>query len=96
MKDLTHVLKRPLVTEKSADAKEANNVVSFVVDRSANKAEIKSSIEAIFKVAVESVRTVNMAGKRKRAGRVLGKRSNWKKAYVSLKDGESIEIFEGV
>ena len=96
MKDLTHVLKRPLVTEKSAAAKEADNVVSFVVDKGANKAEIKDSIEKIFKVAVESVRTVNMAGKRKRAGSKFGKRSNWKKAYVSLKDGESIEIFEGV
>lgn len=96
MKDFTHVLKRPLVTEKSASAKEANNVVSFVVDKGANKAEIKDSIEKIFKVSVDSVRTVNIAGKRKRAGRLFGKRSNWKKAYVSLKEGESIEIFEGV
>ena len=96
MKDFRNVLKKPLVTEKTAAAKEGNNVVSFVVDKNANKAEIKSSVQKIFNVAVESVRTVNVAGKLKRSGSVFGKRSNWKKAYVSLKDGESIEIFEGV
>ncbi len=96
MKDFGSVLRKPLVTEKTAAAKEENNVVSFVVDKNANKAEIKSSVQKIFNVAVESVRTVNVAGKLKRSGSVFGKRSNWKKAYVSLKDGESIEIFEGV
>jgi len=96
MNNYEQVLKSPIVTEKTTIAKEAGNVVSFVVDKSANKCEIKKSVESMFKVKVDSVRTVNVAGKRKRTGSVFGKRCNWKKAYVALKEGESIEIFEGV
>ena len=96
MKNFGQVLKSPIVTEKTTIAKEAGNVVSFVVDRDANKCEIKKSVESVFKVKVDNVRTINVAGKRKRSGSVFGKRSNWKKAYVALKEGESIEIFEGV
>jgi len=96
MKNFGQVLKSPIITEKTTIAKEAGNVVSFVVDRDANKCEIKKSVESVFKVKVDNVRTVNVAGKRKRSGSVFGKRSNWKKAYVALKEGESIEIFEGV
>ncbi|MDH3975973.1 MAG: 50S ribosomal protein L23 [Deltaproteobacteria bacterium] len=96
MKSYGHILKSPIITEKTTIAKEAGNVVSFVVDRDANKCEIKKSVETVFKVKVDSVRTVQVAGKRKRSRSVMGKRSNWKKAYVALKAGESIEIFEGV
>lgn len=96
MKNYEQILKRPIITEKTTIAKEAGNVVSFVVDREANKCEIKKSVEAVFKVKVDSVKTINVAGKRKRTRSVMGKRCNWKKAYVSLKAGESIEIFEGV
>ena len=96
MKNEGQIIKAPIVTEKTTIAREGNNVVSFAVDRSANKCEIKKSVESIFKVKVDSVRTVNVAGKRKRTRAVMGKRSNWKKAYVALKTGESIEIFEGV
>lgn len=96
MKNDGHILKSPIITEKTTIAREAGNVVSFVVDRNANKCEIKRSVEAVFKVKVDSVRTVNVAGKRKRSRAVMGKRSNWKKAYVALRTGESIEIFEGV
>ena len=88
------VIKKPLVTEKSATEKDAHNVVAFVVDRDANKIEIKQSVEKLFKVAVSSVKTVNVAGKTKRVGKNIGKRSNWKKAYVTLKEGSNIDFFE--
>jgi len=96
MGDIRKVLVGPLLTEKSTIAKEKNNVISLVVSKSANKQEVKMAVEEIFKVSVGSVRTINVAGKLKRSGKKLGKRSNWKKAFVTLKEGESIEIFEGV
>ncbi len=96
MKDRREILKRPVITEKTTILKDNNNVVSFVVDKKTNKLEIKNVVEEIFKVEVDSVRTVNVAGKRKRTGKSVGKRSNWKKAYVALKEGQSIDIFEGV
>ena len=88
------VIKKPLVTEKTATAKDSNNVVAFVVDRDANKIEIKQSVEKLFKVEVADVKTVNVAGKSKRVGKNIGKRSNWKKAYVTLKKGSNIDFFE--
>lgn len=88
------VIKKPLVTEKTATEKDANNVVAFVVDRDANKIEIKQSVEKLFKVEVTSVKTINVAGKVKRVGKTTGKRSNWKKAYVTLKEGSNIDFFE--
>ncbi len=88
------VIKKPLVTEKTATEKDANNVVAFVVDRDANKIEIKQSVEKLFKVEVTAVKTINVAGKVKRVGKNLGKRSNWKKAYVTLKEGSNIDFFE--
>ena len=96
MNDFRQVLKSPIVTEKATILKESDNVVSFVVARNANKVEIKKSIEDVLKVKVKNVRTINVAGKLKRTGQKLGKRSNWKKAYVSLKEGEMIDLFEGV
>jgi len=88
------VIKKPLVTEKTATEKDANNVVAFVVNRDANKIEIKQSVEKLFKVEVTAVKTINVAGKTKRVGKNLGKRSNWKKAYVTLKEGSTIDFFE--
>jgi large subunit ribosomal protein L23 len=88
------VIKKPLVTEKTATEKDANNVVAFVVNRDANKIEIKQSVEKLFKVEVTAVKTINVAGKTKRVGKNLGKRSNWKKAYVTLKEGSNIDFFE--
>jgi large subunit ribosomal protein L23 len=88
------VIKKPLVTEKTATEKDANNVVAFVVDRDANKIEIKQSVEKLFKVEVTAVKTINVAGKVKRVGKSTGKRSNWKKAYVTLKEGSNIDFFE--
>lgn len=96
MKDMRQILSRPVVTEKSTAAKEGSNVVTFVVDKQANKCEIKDAVENCFKVSVETVRTINVAGKTKRTGKTQGRRASWKKAFVELKAGESIDIFEGV
>ena len=88
------IIKKPHVTEKTSLGSDANNTVTLVVDRDANKIEIKQAVESLFKVKVADVRTVNVAGKVKRFGRNFGKRSNWKKAYVSLQEGQSIDFFE--
>jgi large subunit ribosomal protein L23 len=90
------LLRRPLITEKTNIQKEVSNQVTFEVDRRANRVEIKRAIEKIFKVNVVSVRTMQVKGKRKRRGRILGKRRDWKKAIVTLKPGDRIEFFEGV
>ncbi len=88
------VIKKPLITEKTTAEKDARNVVAFVVHRDANKIEIKESVEKLFKVEVTAVKTATVAGKVKRVGRQVGKRSNWKKAYVTLKEGCSVDFFE--
>jgi large subunit ribosomal protein L23 len=90
------LIKRPLITEKTNIQKEVSNQLTFEVDRSANRIEIKRAIEQMFKVNVLSVRTMQVKGKRKRRGRIEGKRRDWKKAIVTLKPGERIEFFEGV
>jgi large subunit ribosomal protein L23 len=97
MKDATQIILKPVITEKTTQLKERNREVCFKVARKANKTEIKKAVELLFKVKVESVRTQNMAGKWRRVGRGQGKRSDWKKAYVRLKEGEKmIEYFEAV
>lgn len=88
------VIKKPHVTEKTSLGSESNNTLSIVVDREANKIEIKQAVETLFKVKVADVRTVNVAGKVKRFGKTYGKRSNWKKAYVTLQEGQSLDFFE--
>ena len=88
------IIKKPHVTEKTSLGSDTNNKVAIVVDKSANKIEIKQAIENLFKVKVATVRTVTVAGKVKRSGKTLGKRSNWKKAYVTLQEGQSIDFFE--
>lgn len=93
MKPLHQILKRPLITEKSSQQKEVANVVAFEVARDANKIEIKQAVEKAFNVKVDGVNTVLMAGKVKRVGRNFGKRSNWKKAYVTLAEGHDIDLF---
>lgn len=90
------VIKRPLITEKSTIQKESANQITFEVDRKANRVEIKRAVEDIFKVKVAGVRTVQVMGKFKRRGRILGKRNDYKKAVVRLMPGERIEFFEGV
>jgi large subunit ribosomal protein L23 len=88
------VIKKPLITEKTSLGKDEKNLVAFVVDRSATKIEIKQAVERFFKAEVKGVNTVTVAGKRKRFGKHEGKRSNWKKAYVTLKEGSSVDFFE--
>lgn len=88
------VIKKPLVTEKTTTEKDGKNVIAFVVNGDSNKIEIKEAVEKLFKVEVASVNTVTVAGKVKRRGSHLGKRANWKKAYVSLKEGSNVDFFE--
>ncbi len=92
-----YVLKLPVITEKSTLVKETLRTVAFKVLRDANKIEIKDAVEKIFKVKVQSVRTANFHGKKRRQGRHVGRRPDWKKAYVTLKQGEKmIEFSESV
>lgn len=88
------VIKKPIITEKSTLRKDADNVVTVAVNIGANKIQIKEAAEKLFNVEVKMVRTVNIAGKVKRTGRNIGKRSNWKKAYISLNEGSNIDFFE--
>jgi large subunit ribosomal protein L23 len=92
------VIRRPIVTEKSTNLRDAGqNVIAFEVDTRANKIEVKNAVEELFKVKVEEVRLFNVRGKMKRLGRHLGKRRDWRKAYVRLKEGEKApDFFEGV
>ncbi len=92
--DLYSVIRKPLVTEKSTIARDDANKYIFEVDRRANKIEIEKAVEKIFKVKVVSVRTMNVEGKKKRLGRIVGKKSDRKKAVVTLAPGQSIEVFE--
>ena len=89
------VIKKPLVTEKGAKAQEASNQYYFEVDSLATKYDISNAIKEIFKVKVEAVRTMNMPAKFKRVGKSMGRTSNWKKAVVTLKEGEKIDFLEG-
>ncbi len=93
--DLYDIVRAPRITEKGTRLKEQSNVLTFEVRADANKVQVRKAIEGIFKVKVADVTTVNCAGKKKRMGQREGRRSDWKKAYVTLKPGEKIEIFEG-
>ena|ERR1019366_10618010 len=84
------VLQKPIVTEKSLDAKERHRTLCFRVDPHATKTEIKEDVQIVFKVKVESVHTSSYAGKERRRGRMVGHRPDWKKAYVKLRAGEKI------
>jgi large subunit ribosomal protein L23 len=90
------VIRKPMLTEKCHDMKEKHNQVAFQIDRRANKVQVKEAVEKIFKVKVKRVNVMNVAGKKKRLGRNMGKRSDWRKAVVTLMPGETIEIIEGV
>jgi large subunit ribosomal protein L23 len=94
--DLYAVIKKPLITEKSTIARDEGNKFIFEVDRGANKIEIQKAVEKLFKVKVLNVRTMNMPGKKKRHGRIMGRTSDWKKAVVTLAPGQTIEVFEKV
>jgi large subunit ribosomal protein L23 len=95
MKDPRHVLIRPLMTEKSMQQKETLNTVAFRVRPDANKVEIRAAVESVFNVKVTAVRTASYEGKLKRMGRFQGRRSDWKKAVVTLAPGHKIDLVEG-
>ena len=86
------VLRKPLLTEKVAAAQDANNQYAFEVDPKANKIEIKRAVELMFDVKVTAVQVVNVAGKVRRLGRSVGRRQDWKKAYVTLAEGQDIDF----
>jgi large subunit ribosomal protein L23 len=97
MKSAQEVIIKPLImTEKGERLKEEQNQVLFEVAMKANKPEIKAAVEKLFKVGVTEVNTVVVRGKVTKMGRRMGKRPNWKKAVVTLRDGDTIEFFEGV
>ncbi len=90
------LIKSPLITEKGTLVSEKTNQVVFKVSPDATKGAIRDAVEELFKVTVVKVRTINLMGKKRRVRRNAGKRADWKKAYVTLKEGDRIEIFEGV
>ena len=109
MRSAQSIIKRPLLTEKSARLRETGGAsaaaaegesyaqkVVFEVARDANKIEVRQAVETLFKVTVTEVRTLVVRGKLKRVGRFSGHRPSWKKAFVTLKPGDNIEFFEGV
>jgi len=93
----TQVLRKPLLTEKSNNMKADKNIVCFEVARHANKIQIKAAVEKMFGVKVEEVTTATVHGKKRRVGKSIGHKPDWKKAYVKIKEGEKkIEFFEGM
>ena len=90
------IIRGPVVTEKTTLQKELDNQVTFKVDKRANRVEIKDAVEKTFNTKVKQVRTVQVKGKVKRRGRIVGKRNDWKKAIVTLMPGQRIDFFEGV
>lgn len=89
---LANVLQAPIISEKSTIIADQNKQFVFKVQKQATKKQIKSAVELMFGVEVDSVRVLNVKGKEKRFGRMLGQRSDWKKAYVKLKPGHDIEF----
>jgi large subunit ribosomal protein L23 len=96
MRSVHDIIVRPLVTEKSTEQLEKNSAYTFMVAKDANKIEIAKAIEQLFNVRVSQVRTMRYAGKERRVGKFVGRRAAWKKAVVTLRPGDTIEIFEGV
>jgi large subunit ribosomal protein L23 len=96
MRDPRSIVRRALITEKGTVLRETRNQYHFEVARDANKIEIKQAVEAIFAVKVSAVRTLQQRGKVKRQGRTAGRRNDWKKAIVTLKPDQKIELFEQI
>lgn len=89
---LMNILRAPVISEKSSAAQQDKNTLVFKVLKDATKDEIKASVETLFNVKVEAVRTLNFQGKVRRTARGFGKRSDWKKAYVTLPEGTQLDI----
>ncbi|MFC1838778.1 50S ribosomal protein L23 [Thermodesulfobacteriota bacterium] len=94
--DIYSVIKEPHIAEKANLLKELHNQIVLKVDPRANKIEIRKAAELLFKVKVLEVKTQNMKGKKRRVGRNIGKKADWKKAVIKLAPGENVEFFEGV
>jgi large subunit ribosomal protein L23 len=95
MKNQFGFISKPYITEKVLLMNEEQNKVVFKIDKTVNKIELKKAIESIFNVTVEAINTLNIRGKKKRLGKWEGRRADWKKAIVTLKEGDTIEYFEG-
>ncbi len=95
MRGSQEVIRAPLVSEKGTLLAESTNQVLFKVRPEANKIEVKKAVESLFKVKVEKVRIARYLGKIRRVGRHMGRRPGWKKAYVTLKEGDKIDFFGG-
>lgn len=95
LKNLRNIIRRPLITERATSLGEREGKYLFEVTRDANKLEIKRAVEIVFDVKVEKVNTLSVHGKVKRLGRFVGRRSDWKKAVVTLAEGQTIDFFEG-
>jgi len=95
-RDIFHIIRRPVVTEKSSKLDESLNQVVFEVDPRATKDQIRDAVEKIFKVKVLKINTLRFRGKPVRRGAVFTQRSNWKKAVVTLREGDKIDFYEGV
>ncbi len=94
---IQEIIRRPLITEKSTELRDEKGIIAFEVARGANKIQVKRAVEAQFKVKVAEVRIAIVHGKVRRQGRFVGRRPDWKKAYVRLVAGEKpIEFFEGM
>ena len=89
------IVVRPLITEKAERGRESARQYAFEVHRDATKIQVKGAVEKLFTVKVTAVRTAIARGKNKRVGRFMGQRPNWKKAIVTLKEGDAIALFEG-
>jgi len=96
MRAIQDIIRRPLLTEKGMDLQERHGIYAFEVSPFAYKVEIKAAIEELFGVEVSGVRTAVVRGKSKRFGRTFGKRSNWKKAYVSLKGDAQLDLLNPI
>lgn len=94
MSNIHQIIRRPVVTEKTLNLKDQLNQVVFEVSRDANKLQIRQAVESLLGAKVEDVNTLIVRGKTKRVGRSIGRRSNWKKAVVTLKAGETIAALE--
>ena len=95
MKNQYNLITKPHITEKVLLLKEEGNKVVFKIRKDTNKIELKTAIESMFNVTVEAINTLTVRGKKKRLGRHEGRKSDWKKAVVTLKEGDTIEYFEG-
>lgn len=95
MREHQEIIRAPLITEKGSLVAEKTNQVLFKVRPDANKIEVKKAVEALFKVKVLKVRMIRYLGKMRRVGRSVGRLPQWKKAYVTLKEGDKIDFFGG-